>query len=213
MIYSDKIAIEVASLLLKVNAIQLKSKNYFTWASGWKSPIYCDNRILLGYPAERQTVSNSFSQLIKDKFPSSNALSGVATAGIAHGAFVAQELELPYSYVRSSAKAHGKKNQIEGFIKEGSKIVVIEDLISTGGSTIKAIEALQIYGYEVIGAVAVFTYGFDKAVEAFENINIPFYTLSSYEFLLQLLENENKLTAKEKEKLAQWRVDPAGWSV
>jgi len=211
MIYSEKIAIDVARLLLKVNAIQLKSKDYFTWASGWKSPIYCDNRILLGYPIERSIVCSAFSALINDKFNQANALSGVATAGIAHGAFVAQELTLPYSYVRSKAKAHGKQNQIEGFIEKGSKIVVVEDLISTGGSTIKAIEALQNSGYEVIGAVAVFTYGFDKAVKAFADTDIPFYTLSSYEYLLQLLESEDKLTSLEIEKLAQWRVDPATW--
>lgn len=208
MIFDEKIALKVAKLLLQVKAIQLKKQNYFTWASGIKSPIYCDNRILLGYPAERDHIKKMISTLIEEKFPSVKALSGVATAGIGIGALAADTLHLSYSYVRSSAKSHGKQNQIEGYIPENAKVVVVEDLISTGGSTIKAIDALQSEGYNVIGAVAIFTYGFEKAKQAFEELNMPYYTLSNYTYLIELLENEGELDKDTKTTLLRWRENP-----
>lgn len=208
MIFDEKIALKVAKLLLEVKAIQLKKQNYFTWASGIKSPIYCDNRILLGYPAERDHIKNNLSMLIKEKFPSVKALSGVATAGIGIGALAADTLHIPYSYVRSSAKAHGKQNQIEGYVPENAKVVVVEDLISTGGSTINAINALQNAGYDVIGAVAIFSYGFEKANSAFAKLDLPYYTLSSYTYLIELLENEGELDANTKATLLRWRENP-----
>jgi len=212
MIFDEKIALKVAKLLLKVKAIQLKKQNYFTWASGIKSPIYCDNRILLGYPTERDHIKKMISTLIKAKFPEANALSGVATAGIGIGALAADSLQLPYSYVRSSAKAHGKQNQIEGYIPSGAKVVVVEDLISTGGSTIKAIDALQKADYNVIGAVAIFTYGFDKANKAFAELGIPYYTLSNYYYLIELLENEDELDVDTKVTLLKWRENPESFN-
>lgn len=208
MIYDKIVASGVAAILLKVNAIQLNMQNYFTWASGIKSPIYCDNRVLLGHPTERNLIKKHFATLIRQKFPEANALSGVATAGIGIGALAADTLQFPYSYVRSSAKAHGKQNQIEGHIGEAAKIVVVEDLISTGGSTLKAIEALQAEGHHVLGAIAVFTYGFQKSVTAFESVGLPFYTLSDYEHLIYHLEKENKLDAATKTKLLAWRTTP-----
>jgi len=208
MILDEKIALKVAKLLFKVKAIQFKKQNYFTWASGIQSPIYCDNRILLGYPVERDQIKKMISSLIKEKFSDTNALSGVATAGIGIGALAADELHLPYSYVRNSAKAHGKQNQIEGYIPSDAKVVVVEDLISTGGSTLKAIDALQSAGYEVIGAVAIFTYGFQKAKDAFAEVGIPFNTLSDYEHLIQLMDDEGELDTETKVRLLQWRQNP-----
>jgi len=208
MIFDKKIAIEVIKILLEVKAILLEKQNYFTWASGIKSPIYCDNRIVLGYPTERARIKVLLSTIIQTKFPDAKALSGVATAGIGIGALAADYLQLPYSYVRNTAKAHGKQNQIEGYIPGGAPIVVIEDLISTGGSTLKAIEALQTAGHNVTGAVAIFTYGFEKANQAFADKNISFYTLSSYTYLLELLEKEGELNTETKATLLQWREDP-----
>lgn len=208
MIFDKKIAIEVVKILSKVKAIQLKKQNYFTWASGIQSPIYCDNRIVLGYPTERDRIKVLLSLAIEAKFPNVQALSGVATAGIGIGALAADYLKLPYSYVRSTAKAHGKQNQIEGYIPDGFPIVVIEDLISTGGSTLKAIDALQKAGYQVIGALAIFTYGFEKANRAFADKNIPYYTLSNYTSLIDWIEKEEGLDPETKATLLQWRKDP-----
>ncbi len=208
MIFDEKIALEVALLLLKVKAILLEKQNYFVWASGIKSPIYCDNRIVLGYPEERTRIKKLLAALVQSKFPTVQALSGVATAGIGIGALTADYLQLPYSYVRSSAKAHGKQNQIEGYISENMPIVVVEDLISTGGSTLKAIDALQSTGHHVIGAIAIFTYGFEKANQAFADIGIPYYTLSSYAYVIDLLEKEGQLDAETKATLLQWRDNP-----
>jgi len=208
MIFDKKIATEVINILLKVKAIQLKKQTYFTWASGIKSPIYCDNRIVLGYPTERDRIKILLSSVIQTKFPVAKALSGVATAGISIGALAADELHLPYSYVRSSAKAHGKQNQIEGYIPKNTPIVVIEDLISTGGSTLKAIDALQTAGHQVVGAIAIFTYGFDQAKQAFAEVKIPFYALSSYAYLIKLLDEEGDLDADTKARLLQWQENP-----
>jgi len=201
-------ATEIAELLLQVNAIKIKKQNYFIWASGIKSPIYCDNRILLSHPIQRSIVKTTFCDLIGDVFEKATAISGVATAGIGIGALVADALNLPFSYVRDKSKAHGRENSIEGDIAKDAKIVVIEDLISTGNSTLKVIETLQHEGHEVIGATAIFSYGFEKAKRAFEQVDVPYYTLSEYSFLLNLLEGNNVLTAEEKNRLQSWQAKP-----
>jgi len=208
MVYNTGVAATIADVLLQVNAIKIKKQKYFVWASGIKSPIYCDNRILLSYPEKRTTVKRAFCQLIKNKFNEATAISGVATAGIGIGALVADALNLPFSYVRDKSKTHGRQNSIEGDIAAAAKIVVIEDLISTGGSTVKVVETLQQEGYNVIGAAAIFSYGFKRATQAFEKIGVPYYTLSEYRFLLDLLANKNVLTAEEKSRLQSWQVNP-----
>jgi len=208
MVFNTEIATNIAELLLQVNAIKIKKQNYFTWASGIKSPIYCDNRILLSYTEQRNKVKKAFKYLIENNFENVSAISAVATAGIGIGALVADVMDLPFSYVRDKSKAHGRQNNIEGDIANNAKIVVIEDLISTGGSTIKVIETLQQAGYEVIGAAAIFSYGFKKARVAFEKISVPYYTLSEYNFLLDLLERKNFLTVEEKKRLQSWQANP-----
>lgn len=208
MVFDTTVATTVAKLLLQVNAIKIKKQNYFTWASGIQSPIYCDNRILLSHVAQRNIVKKTFSTLIEGRFKNATAISGVATAGIGIGALVADALNLPFSYVRDKSKAHGRQNSIEGDIADNAEIVVIEDLISTGGSTIKVINTLQEAGHDVIGAVAIFSYGFEKAKQAFKKIEMPYYTLSEYSFLLDLLESKNVLNTAEKRQLQSWQANP-----
>ncbi|MEM9549057.1 MAG: orotate phosphoribosyltransferase [Bacteroidota bacterium] len=203
----DKI---IAQKLLQINAIKLSPQNPFTWASGIKSPIYCDNRITLSYPAIRKEIKEGFAELSKE-FPEFDHVSGVATAGIAHGALLADYLELPFSYVRSSAKKHGRQNKIEGEIADGSRILVIEDLISTGGSSIFAVDDLRENGYEVVGVMAIFTYEFQKAIENFQKANCKFATLSNYSTLLHEASKAKYITEQEVAILSDWSKDPNGW--
>ncbi len=200
----------IAQKLLQINAIKLSPQNPFTWASGIKSPIYCDNRITLSYPVIRKDIKEGFGELSKS-FPDFDHISGVATAGIAHGALLADYLDLPFSYVRSSAKKHGRQNKIEGEIAEGSKILVIEDLISTGGSSILAVDDLRENGYDVVGVMAIFTYEFQKAIDNFEKANCKFATLSNYSTLLSEASKADYISEKEVEVLSDWSKDPNGW--
>ncbi len=204
------IASDIASKLLQINAIKLSPQNPFTWASGIKSPIYCDNRMILSYPEIRSRVIEAFVEKARD-FGEADVVVGVATAGIPHGALVADKMEKPFIYVRSKAKAHGRQNQIEGKVNPGDKAIVIEDLISTGGSVLKAVEALREQNIEVIGVLAIFTYGFEKAVSAFEAANCPFTTLSNYETMLEEAAKQNYIRPEEIEVLQRWRQAPEKW--
>jgi orotate phosphoribosyltransferase len=205
------IAKDVAQRLLQIKAIKLSPQNPFTWASGLKSPIYCDNRIVLSYPEHRTAVINAFAEN-SVPYQSFDLIAGVATAGIAHGALLAEKLNAPFIYVRSKAKAHGRQNQIEGELKEGAKVLVIEDLISTGGSSIAAVEALRDAGANVVGTMAIFTYGFDKAQKTFDDANCPFSTLSNYATLLEVAQEMDYISSEEVELLKKWRQNPQEWS-
>ena len=202
-----------AEKLLKVKAIKLQPANPFTWASGWKPPIYCDNRKTLSYPSLRNFVKIEISRLILEKFGQVEAIAGVATGAIPQGALVADELNLPFVYVRSKPKDHGLENLIEGELRPGMKVVVIEDLVSTGGSSLKAVEALRKNGCEVIGMVASFTYGFDVAVKAFKEANVQLLTLTNYEAVLKTALETSYIAEEDVEVLQAWRKDPANWNV
>ncbi|MCB9293617.1 MAG: orotate phosphoribosyltransferase [Lewinellaceae bacterium] len=204
------IASEVARRLLQINAIKLSPQNPFTWASGLRSPIYCDNRIVLSYPGIRRFIIDSFAQKA-EAFKPFDTIAGVATAGIAHGALLAEQLALPFVYVRSKPKGHGRQNQVEGELRPGARALVIEDLISTGGSCLKAVEALREAGCQVSGVLAIFTYGFDEAAAAFRAAGCPFDTLSSYPVLLEEALREKYIGADELATLREWREDPGGW--
>ncbi|MCB0651740.1 MAG: orotate phosphoribosyltransferase [Saprospiraceae bacterium] len=205
-------ASNIASKLLQINAIKLSPQNPFTWASGMKSPIYCDNRMILSYPDIRKAVVEAFVEKAK-AFGPIDVVVGVATAGIPHGALVAEKMGLPFIYVRSKAKAHGRQNQIEGKVNSGDRALVIEDLISTGGSVLTAVEALRQENIEVSGVMAIFTYGFEKADRAFEEANCPFTTLSNYEALLDEAAKEQYISESEKAVLNDWRKAPELWKV
>lgn len=195
----------IAQSLLNIGAVSLSPQAFYTWSSGIKSPIYCDNRVTLGYPAVRQEIRDGLKTLIESHFSEVEVLSGTATAGIPHAAFLAEEMNLPMNYVRSSNKSHGKQNQIEGALSDGKKVVVIEDLISTGGSSIKAVEALQEAGAEVLGVVAIFTYGLNKANVMFEEAGVPFYTLSDYNALIEVARAANQISEDDIGTLVEWR--------
>jgi orotate phosphoribosyltransferase len=201
----------IAELLLQCRAIKLSPDKPFQWASGWKSPIYCDNRKTLAYPEIRNTIKVSFAGLIKEKFLSTQAIAGVATGAIAQGALVADMLELPFMYVRSEAKGHGLENLIEGEPKEGQKVVVIEDLVSTGGSSLKAVNALREKGCDVLGMVAIFTYGFPKAVEGFKQANCLLHTLSNYDDLVEVALQTGYISPEQMNTLKEWRKSPDTW--
>jgi orotate phosphoribosyltransferase len=201
----------IASLLLQCNAIKLSPDKPFQWASGWKSPIYCDNRKTLAYPDIRNAIKYSFVQLIKEKFLSTEAVAGVATGAIAQGALVADVLDVPFMYVRSEAKSHGLENLVEGDPLTGQKVIVIEDLISTGGSSLKAVEALRQKGCDVLGMVAIFTYGFPKAVESFKNAGCTLFTLSNYDILIELALETGYVTQQHMNTLMEWRTAPEKW--
>ncbi|MEM0994708.1 MAG: orotate phosphoribosyltransferase [Bacteroidota bacterium] len=203
-------ATTVATHLLQINAIKLSPQNPFTWASGIQSPIYCDNRITLSYPEVRQVILEGFKAL-SESFEPFDAISGVATAGIPHAMLLAHELGLPFSYVRSKPKEHGRKNQIEGKIEAGQRILMIEDLISTGGSSLKAVEAVRESGAIVVGVLAIFTYGFQQAADAFEASNCPFATLSNYETLLQTAVAKDYISTADLTQLNAWNRDPSAW--
>ncbi len=204
---------EVAQHLLRIKAIQLRPDQPFTWASGWKSPIYCDNRISLSDPEARTYIKNSLSAVVKGYFKDVDAIAGVATAGIAQGALVADFLDLPFCYVRPEPKKHGMGNQIEGSVKPGQKVVLIEDLISTGGSSLKAAEALQQAGVEVLGMVAIFTYGFEIADQNFQNAGFPLVTLSNYDVLVDEAIKLDYISDTQLVTLQDWRVNPSTWGV
>ncbi|WP_016911054.1 orotate phosphoribosyltransferase [Mammaliicoccus vitulinus] len=195
----------IAQSLLEIKAVTLSPENPYTWSSGIKSPIYCDNRVTLAYPEIRETIYKKLIELIKEHAQDVEIISGTATAGIPHAAFIADQLGLPMSYVRSKSKGHGKGNQIEGAVSKGKKVVVIEDLISTGGSSINAVEALVEDGAEVVGVFAIFTYGIKKAEEAFKSIDVPFYTLSNYDELISVAEKEGYIQNKDIKTLKAWK--------
>lgn len=190
--------------LLEIGAVELRPHDPFTWTSGIKSPIYCDNRLTMSYPHVRQEIATGLAELIKTNFPDVQVVSGTATAGIPHAAWVADKMNLPMTYVRSSAKGHGKGNQIEGKLEQGDKVVVIEDLISTGKSSLAAVEALREAGANVLGIVGIFTYGFKQADEKLRQANVPYVTLTSYPTLISIAEQKGEFTAEELNTLKAW---------
>lgn len=200
-----------AEKLLRIKAIKLQPSNPFTWASGWKSPIYCDNRKLFSYPAIRNFVKLEMSRIVIEKYPDADAIAGVATGAITPGALVADALGLPFVYVRSTPKDHGLENLIEGELKPNSKVVVIEDLISTGGSSLKAVEAIKRDGSEVVGMVAIFNYGFALAKDNFEKANIELSTLTNYDVVLEQALKIDYIMESDLETLQEWRKAPSKW--
>lgn len=212
MIFNKDTASQTAELLLQINAIKLNPSNPFLWASGWKSPIYCDNRITLSFPAIRNYLKNEFAKNIEKQFGKPDVIAGVATGAIGIGLLVAEVLGLPFVYVRPEPKKHGRMNQIEGFLQKGQNVVVVEDLISTGSSSLLAVEALREAGANVKGMAAIFSYGFDIAAQNFAAANVDLYTLSDYENLLPLAVSKQYITEKEQETLSQWRKNPSLWS-
>lgn len=205
-------SMEMAKFLLQIRAVKLNSKEPFTWASGRKSPIYCDNRITLSYPHVRNFIRQEFVKIVEEQIGPVDAIAGVATGGIPQGALVAQELGLPFVYVRSESKNHGMGNRIEGEIGSGKSVVVVEDLVSTGKSSLLAADALRTHGCDVKGMVAVFTYGLDAAVRNFEQAKIPLYTLTDYNDLIECAVQMDMLNASELESLREWRKNPELWS-
>jgi len=203
---------KIAESLLQIKAIKLQPKNPFTWASGWKSPIYCDNRIALSHPPIRTYIRQKLSELIQDEFGSVEMISGVATAGIPQGVLVAQDLGLPFSYVRSSAKDHGRQNQIEGEIVSGQRVVVVEDLVSTGKSSLQAVKALRKAGCNVVGLVSIFTYGFDEATQNFAEAKCALFSLCDYNALIKVALEKGYILESDVEMLEQWRKNPSTWS-
>lgn len=201
----------LAEKLLKISAIKLQPENPFVWASGWNSPIYTDNRRTLSYPEVRTFIKVEFCRVIMENFGEVDAIAGVATGAIAQGALVAETLGLPYVYVRSAPKDHGLENLIEGNLKPGQKVVVIEDLISTGGSSLKAVEAIRNAGCEVIGMAAIFTYGFPVAARKFKSAQVELITLSNYNAMLETALETNYIKPEDLETLQEWRKDPASW--
>ncbi len=211
MILNEDKALKVAEFLLQCKAIKLSPLKPFTWASGIKSPIYCDNRVTLSYPQIRTFLRQSYAESLVEHFGKPDIIAGVATGGIAQGALVAQELGVPFIYVRSGAKAHGMGNQIEGFFQEGQSVVVIEDLISTGGSSLKAIDALREAKLDVKGLVAIFTYGFEMAHKNFADAECPYITLTNYETMLEKALENNLISNHELSSLQEWRMNPKEW--
>jgi orotate phosphoribosyltransferase len=211
MILNKDRALKVAEFLLQIKAVKLQPNSPFTWASGWKSPIYCDNRITLSFPAIRTYIRQGYADAILEHFGKPDIIAGVATGGIAQGALVAQELGIPFIYVRSSAKAHGMGNMIEGHFEKGQRVVVIEDLISTGGSSLQAVQALREAGLEVKGLVAIFTYGFDVSLKNFSNAECPFVTLTDYDHLIDQALKSDYVTDSDVESLREWKINPDNW--
>lgn len=201
----------VAKQLLDIKAVKLNVENPFTWASGWKSPIYCDNRKVLSYPEARKVVYEAFVDIIKKNFKDVDVIAGVATGAIAYGMMVAEVLGKPFVYVRPKPKDHGTGAQVEGDLPQGARVVVVEDLISTGGSSLAAVDALQKNGAIVLGMVAIFTYNFIKSIRAFENANVELHTLSHYEALLEQAVEENYIKAEDMKVLKEWRINPEIW--
>ncbi|KIL50412.1 orotate phosphoribosyltransferase [Jeotgalibacillus alimentarius] len=196
---------EMAAYLLDIKAVELNPDNPFTWASGIKSPIYCDNRLIMSYPEIRSFAADQLTELIKTNFSDADIIAGTATAGIPHAAWVSERMNLPMNYVRSSAKKHGKSNQIEGKITPGKKAVVIEDLISTGGSSLDAVKALEEEGIRVLGVAALFTYGFKKAQQQFEEAGVPYYTVTDFDTLIKQAEDMSYISEDQVTELAKWK--------
>jgi len=202
---------QIALSLLQVGAVRLQPENPFKWASGWNSPIYCDNRLTLSFPEVRTAIKEALTVLIQQKFPLAEGIAGVATAGIPQGALVADALKIPFLYVRPKPKEHGMANLIEGKITPGQKVVVVEDLISTGGSSLKSVEALKNAGFEVLGMVGIFTYGFPEAEVNFSKQGVPLYTLSDYPTLVQTGLTHGYIKNSDLASLQEWRNNPAAW--
>lgn len=212
MILNKETAQKTAALLLQINAIKLQPQKPFTWASGWKSPIYCDNRVTLSYPIIRNYIRENLARQIEDIYGKPEMIAGVATGAIGIGALVADYMNVPFCYVRPEAKSHGRQNKIEGHLEPNTSVVVIEDLISTGKSSLMAVEALKESQAKVKGMMAIFSYGFETADENFKNANVRLNTLSNYEMLLEEAERSQYINSKEAELLAEWRKDPANWN-
>jgi len=204
---------KIAESLLKIKAVKLSPGEPFTWASGWKSPIYCDNRQTLSFPEARLLIRDEFVRNIREKFANTEVIAGVATGGIAHGALVAEAMGLPFIYVRSASKGHGLQNKVEGYLEKGQKVMVIEDLVSTGKSSLDAVEALRSAGAEVIGMAAIFTYGFEIANENFVKANCKLVTLSNYNALIDEAMELNYVNEESLQSLKEWRSNPQNWSV
>ena len=201
----------VAEKLLQAGAVKLRAEEPFTWASGWKSPIYCDNRKVLGFPYIRDFIKSELCSVIFEMFPDADLLAGVATAGIAWGAMAADQLKLPYIYVRPKPKEHGMGNQVEGYFETGKKVLVIEDLISTGKSSLQVVDVLKNSGLEVTGMVSIFNYGFDVAAHAFDSAGVSLRSLTNYNALIELQLDKGLVNQDQQELLLQWRKDPSNW--
>ena len=211
MIFNNNTAQQTAELLLQINAIKLETKNHFTWASGWKSPIYCDNRVILSFPAVRNYIRDEFVKQIEAKFGRPDVIAGVATGAIGIGILVAEAMGLPFVYVRPEAKKHGRQNQVEGFLQKGQTVIVVEDLISTGGSSLMAVEALRNEGANVKGMAAIFTYGFPISEEKIAEAKLDVYTLSNYENLIEKAVEKKYVSEEELETLKSWNSNPSEW--
>lgn len=212
MIFDKNTAKKTAEVLLHINAIKLNPKTPFNWASGWKSPIYCDNRMVLSYPAIRNYIKSEMAKKLENTLGKPDVIAGVATGAIGIGALVAEELGLPFIYVRPEPKKHGRKNQIEGHLEKGQNVVVVEDLISTGKSSLAAVDALKSAGATVKGMVAIFSYGFEVSKKNFDENKLDLYTLSNYENLLEQALDTNFINEKESNMLSQWNANPSEWS-
>ena len=213
MIFNKDTAEKTAELLLQINAIKLNPRNPFTWASGWQSPIYCDNRLILSFPLIRNYVRDEFAKNIEKQFGKPDVIAGVATGAIGIGILVAESLGLPFVYVRPEPKKHGRQNQVEGFLQKGQNVVIVEDLISTGNSSLLAVEALRAEGANIKGMAAIFTYGFDIAQENFKNANVDLFTLSNYQNLLNLAVAKRYITEEEEQTLREWNLSPSTWGI
>lgn len=200
-----------AEKLLQISALKINPQNPYTWASGWRSPVYCDNRKVLSHPHVRDFVKSELANMILQHHPDADVIAGVATAGIAHGVMAADLLRLPFIYVRSKPKEHGMGNQVEGELKAGQKVVVVEDLISTGKSSLQVVDVLRAAGAEVLGMAGLFTYGFPEAEAAFEMARLPLHTISNYSALMDVAQEQQLIDAAQAASLAQWRVAPAKW--
>jgi len=212
MVLDKKVAEQTVNYLIQINAIKLNTKKPFTWTSGIKSPIYCDNRLILSFPDVRKFVADKMTEIVENKYGKDISIAGVATGAIAIGAMIAERINVPYAYVRPEPKGHGLKNQIEGNIKKESNVVVIEDLISTGKSSLNAINALKSEGYNVLGMLSIFSYNFHFANKKFEDENILINSLSDYNSLVNLIQSEGTLNINEISRLKKWREDPKNWS-
>jgi len=211
MIFNKESAKKVAESLLQIKAIKLQPANPFSWASGWNSPIYCDNRKTLSYPKIRTFIRQQFVEAIKENFPTADVIVGIATGGIAHGALIAEEMELPFAYVRATAKGHGLQNLIEGVVEKNQNVVVIEDLVSTGGSSLKGVDALKEFGCNILGMLAVFTYDFEAAKKSFSKKNCKLFTLCDYNILIDVALKTNYISEKDTASLTEWRKNPSEW--
>ncbi|MFA6151952.1 MAG: orotate phosphoribosyltransferase [Chitinophagaceae bacterium] len=202
-----------AEKLLQIKALQINTQQPYKWASGWNSPVYCDNRKVLSFPYTRDFVKSELANMILEHYPDAEVIAGVATAGIAHGVLAADLMKLPFIYVRSKPKEHGMGNQIEGVMEPGAKVVVVEDLISTGKSSLEVVEVLRANGANVLGMCGLFTYGFPAADEAFEKANLQLHTISNYSALMEVAEELKIVSPEQREKLAEWRTSPATWTI